>query len=236
MQSVRQQELPPNLKLLVKGSVQLIRKSIDMYGEKLVYPTSLGIGACVLIDMICHYAPGIQILTIDTGKLPVETMLLLHEIEERYGINIEKIMPDEGEVENMEIEYGEGLFRKSVDLRKLCCKVRKVIPLQRMVRGKAWLTGRRHDQSVERSALGFIELDPSIGEAKYNPLLNWSLKDIWEYVHLMDLPYNALYDQHYCSIGCEPCTRPISVGEDERAGRWWWENNEEITECGLHLK
>ena len=216
-------------------SLDVLREARRLHGCNLVYPTSLGAESSVLIDLICRHVPGIPIMTVDTGKLPVETLELIAVLEKRYGIRIERVRPDPAKVRAMVERHGEDLYRKSVELRKLCCETRKVKPLQDVLVGKAWITGRRREQSRERSSLDVHEASPSIGVAKFNPLLSWTWDDIWSYIRLQDLPYNALYDWHYRSIGCAPCTRAIAVGEDERAGRWWWELDDAAAECGLHM-
>ncbi len=219
----------------VSASVEILRQAKEKFGDKLVYPTSLGSEAIVLIDLICRYLPGIPMLSLDTGKLPAETLKLWKIIEMRYSITISRLTPDPEEVRNMCEENGEELYRKSVELRKLCCDIRKVRPLARAVAGKAWITGRRREQSSSRSQLEAIETHPNMGLAKCNPLIEWTSEDVWTYIRQQSLPYNTLYDQHYRSIGCAPCTRAIAVGEDERAGRWWWEQEEVAAECGLHM-
>ncbi len=227
--------LRPHMENLILNSVKLIRGAHEEYSSNLVYPTSLGISGNVMIDMICTYVPEIKIITLDTGMLHPETLQLHQKLEAKYGIVIERIKPSVFEVASMIENHGVDLYRKSVSLRKLCCEVRKVNPLKDELHGKAWLTGRRSDQSDIRLELEQVELNPSMGVAKFNPLLSWSRDDIWFYVLKMGLPYNNLFDQHYGSIGCAPCTRAVTVGEDERSGRWWWENKDAASECGLHM-
>lgn len=227
--------IPQSLRPLVSESVGLIQQAVGIHGDVLVYPTSLGCEASVLIDMICRYSPGIEIITLDTGKLPAETLSLLKQVEQRYGIRVRRVYPDAESVKAMVERNGEDLYRRSVGLRKQCCDVRKVEPLSRALQGKAWITGRRREQSEDRSLIAAFEQAPSLGIAKYNPLLAWSYDDVWAYIRSLGLPYNSLYDQHYRSIGCAPCTRAVSVGEDERAGRWWWEDESSAAECGLHM-
>jgi len=219
----------------IQQAIDCLRQALRAHGHQLVYPTILGVEASVLIDLICRHAPQIPIVTVDTGKLPAETLELIAAVERRYGIRIERLRPDADEVVAMVAAHGEDLYRKSVELRKLCCETRKVAPLRRILDGKAWITGRRREQSKERCTLEAFEPDPAIGIAKYNPLLSWTWEDIWSYIRMQGLPYNVLYDRHYRSIGCVPCTRAIAVGEDERAGRWWWEMDDAASECGLHM-
>ncbi len=224
------------MKVLVEQAVGLLKQAKDRYGYGLVYPCSMGLEGSVLVDLISKHGLNIPIMTLDTGRLPQATYDVISAFEERYGIRIQVLFPDSHEVEAMVREHGVNLFRKSVELRKFCCEIRKVRPLLRALEGKqAWITGRRRQQSKGRSDLRPIETDVVYGLKKYNPLLEWSLNDVSEYVRANDVPYNRLHDAHYQSIGCECCTRAVSAGEDERAGRWWWENDEGAAECGLHV-
>ena len=220
----------------IDSAVALLRSALEKHGDGLVYPSSFAAEASVLIDLIARNGLPIQILTLDTGRLPQATYDVIEAVEQKYGINVQVVFPDCREVEQMVREHGVNLFRHSVEERKLCCQVRKVNPLNRALKGKtAWITGRRRDQSEGRGDLQSVELDPVYGLTKYNPLLEWSWDEIWEYIRANDVPYNRLHDHFYHSIGCECCTRAISVGEDPRAGRWWWENEDALAECGLHV-
>jgi len=221
---------------LIEQAVNLLKLAKESHGDALVYPCSMGLEGSVMVDLICRNGLDIPIMTLDTGRLPQATYDVISAFEERYGIRVQVLFPDCHEVEAMVREHGVNLFRRSVELRKSCCEIRKVRPLMRALDGKqAWITGRRRQQSKGRSDLQSVETDPVYGLKKYNPLLEWSLNDVEEYVRANDLPYNRLHDAHYQSIGCECCTRAISVGEDERAGRWWWENDDNAAECGLHV-
>lgn len=218
------------------SAIALLRQAIAAHGEGLIYPSSFAAEASVVIDMIARKHLPIPVLTLDTGRLPQATYDVIAEIEKRYGIKVQVVFPDSREVEQMVRKHGVNLFRHSVEERKLCCQVRKVNPLNRALQGKtAWITGRRRGQSEGRGGLQFVEKDPVYGLTKYNPLLDWSWDEIWEYIRAHDAPYNKLHDHFYHSIGCECCTRAISVGEDPRAGRWWWENDDSVAECGLHV-
>jgi phosphoadenosine phosphosulfate reductase len=218
------------------SAVNLLRTALVKHGDGLVYPSSFAAEASVLIDLISRHGLSIPVLTLDTGRLPQATYDVIEAVEQRYGIQVQVVFPDEHEVEQMVRSHGVNLFRHSVEERKLCCQVRKVNPLNRVLAGKeAWITGRRRDQSDGRAGLETVEQDPVYGLTKYNPLLAWTWEDIWEYIRAHDVPYNKLHDHFYRSIGCECCTRAIAVGEDERAGRWWWENGESLAECGLHV-
>ena len=199
-----------------------------------VFANSFGAEDMVLTDIIARYYPGIEMFTLDTGRLPEETYNLMREVAERYGIYIPVYFPESAAVEAYVAQYGPNGFYDSVDLRKTCCHIRKVEPLKRALRGKrAWITGLRRGQAPTRKDLSESEFDAGNGLQKISPLLDWSLPDVWAYLKQFDVPYSALHDKGYTSMGCAPCTRAITPGEDVRAGRWWWENPE-IKECGLH--
>ena len=220
----------------IDAAVALLRQAMAEQGEGLVYPSSFGAEASVLIDLICRHGLDIPVLTLDTGRLPQSTYDVIEAVEQRYGMRVRVVFPDCREVEQMVREHGVNLFRHSVQERKLCCQVRKVNPLSRALADKtAWITGRRRDQSEGRAELVPVERDPVYGLTKYNPLFAWDWDGIWEYIRAFGVPYNRLHDHFYHSIGCECCTRAIAVGEDERAGRWWWESEESLAECGLHV-
>jgi phosphoadenosine phosphosulfate reductase len=227
----------PDRSDLQDQSIQLLRLAVRRHGSKLAYPCSFGAEGMVLVDLISRHTPGIRIVTLDTGRLPQATYDLIDECRNHYNIDIEVICPDAHEVEEMVRRRGLNLFYHSVENRKLCCEIRKVRPLRRALRGmEAWITGRTRDQSKDRRDMQAIEDDPVFGLIKYNPLIEWGWQDVWDYIRAHDVPYNRLHDEHYVSIGCEPCTRPITVGEDPRAGRWWWEQEEHAAaECGLHM-
>jgi len=219
----------------VEDSVSLLQNAVCSHSSELIYSASFGAESVVMIDLISRYDLRIPVFSLDTGKLPPETKELIQRIEQHYGVRITMIAPDTDEVVQMVEEHGDDLYRRSVELRKRCCDVRKVRPMRRLIEGKAWITGRRREQSTERSILIAVEEHPTLGFAKYNPLLDWSNEDVWEYIRKRDVPYSQLYDEHYRSIGCACCTRSIAVGEDERAGRWWWEQDSAVSECGLHM-
>ncbi len=224
------------MKSKIESALALLRQARAEHGDGLAYPCSFGAEGSVMIDLICRHGLDIPVLTLDTGRLPQATYDVIEAVEKRYDIRVQIVIPDCAEVEAMVREHGVNLFRKSVELRKRCCEVRKVHPLMRSLEGRtAWITGRRREQSRGRAELAPVESDPVYGLKKYNPLLDWTWDDLWSYIRSCDVPYNRLHDAHYRSIGCECCTRAITVGEDERAGRWWWENGEGLAECGLHV-
>jgi phosphoadenosine phosphosulfate reductase len=197
--------------------------------------SSLSVEDMVLVDLIARHALPIDVFTLDTGRLHGDTLALVDAIGRRYGLHVEVYRPLPHAVEAYERDHGRDAFFRTVALRKGCCHVRKVEPLERALAGRdAWLTGMRREQSVTRGALAASERDPARGIAKYNPLVDWTEADVWRYVRAHDVPYNRLHDEGYPSIGCAPCTRPVVPGEDVRAGRWWWEARES-RECGLHV-
>ena len=198
--------------------------------------SSYGAEDMVLMDLICKHTPEIEIFTLDTGRLPKETYEVMQEAKVHYGREVQVYFPDASEVESYITQQGPNAFYDSVDLRKECCGIRKVTPLKRALADKkAWLTGMRRSQAVTRSELPVSEWDDTFGLQKFSPLTDWSNGDVWAYIKAFDVPYNKLHDSGVASIGCAPCTRAITAGEDIRAGRWWWENPES-KECGLHVK
>ena len=223
------------------AALALLREAVAEFDANatngaLAFANSFGAEDMVLTDLILSNALPITVFSLDTGRLPAETYSLIGEVERRYGKKLEIYFPDAGAVEAFVRGHGINAFYDSVELRKACCGVRKMEPLRRALAGrKAWITGLRAAQSVTRSGLPVRETDTANGLEKLNPLSDWSETEVWAYIRINEVPYNALHDQFYPSIGCAPCTRAIAVGEDVRAGRWWWENPE-TKECGLHVK
>lgn len=199
------------------------------------FANSLGAEDMVLTDIIARHKLDIEIFSLDTGRLPKETYDLIQEVRQLYSLPLTVYFPDRALVEEYVTRHGVNGFYDSVENRKGCCFARKVEPLRRALAGKgAWVTGMRRDQAVTRNTLEISSFDADNGLQKFNPLLEWSNKDVWAYIRQFDVPYNKLHDQFYPSLGCAPCTRSITPGEDIRAGRWWWENPEN-KECGLHV-
>ena len=196
---------------------------------------SLGLEDVVLVHLASLLPKPPRIFVLDTGRLPPETYGVLTALRARYGLPIEVYFPDYRRVEAYVNRHGPDAFRESPELRRACCAMRKVEPLARALRGaSAWLTGQRRAQGPTRQGLARFELDPEHGGiVKVNPLLDWTLEETRAFVQAWNLPCNPLHDQGYPSIGCAPCTRAVAPGEDERAGRWWWERAEG-KECGLH--
>ncbi len=200
-----------------------------------VLASSLAAEDMVLTDLILRHRLPIGIFSLETGRLHAETLAVLDKIRDTYGYEVELFHPEAKAVEQYVTQHGSNAFYESVALRKECCRIRKVEPLQRALAGKkAWITGQRRSQAATRGELQVEEFDAGHGLVKFNPLAEWSENDVWDYIRANKVPYNALHDKGYPSIGCEPCTRAIEPGEDVRAGRWWWENPDS-KECGLHV-
>ena len=213
--------------------IELLRKIASDFAPA-VFASSLGAEDMVLTDVIYTAALPIEIFTLDTGRLPEETHALMEAIGKRYGKRPQVFFPQAAAVEAYALRHGSNGFYAGVDARKACCQLRKVEPLRRALAGKkAWLTGLRREQSATRTALEIKTFDADNGLTKFSPLAEWSHAQVWDYIRAHGVPYNALHDQGYPSIGCAPCTRAITAGEDIRAGRWWWENPQS-RECGLH--
>jgi len=191
----------------------------------------------VLIDLASKLKPGIQVFTLDTGRLHAETYRLIETVRERYPIQLDVLSPNREPLEALVKE--KGLFSFYKDGHHECCGIRKVEPLRRKLRQlDAWITGQRRDQNPTRQNLAEIELDEVFSATdhrliKFNPLANWSSAQVWDYIEAYDVPFNELHRKGFVSIGCEPCTRPILPNQHEREGRWWWEDAGK-KECGLH--
>ncbi|MCX6251521.1 MAG: phosphoadenylyl-sulfate reductase [Bacteroidetes bacterium] len=204
------------------------------FSGKVAFSTSLGVEDQVLTHMIAKAGLPVKIFTLDTGRLFQESYDLMDITWKKYRIDIEIYFPDALDVEKMVNEKGINLFYESMDNRKQCCYIRKVEPLTRALTGMdLWISGLRHEQSQNRSRLEFVEWDEVHKILKVYPLLDWTKDQVWEYIRIYKIPYNTLHDKGFASIGCLPCTRAILPGEEERAGRWWWEQND-TKECGLH--
>lgn len=201
-----------------------------------VLANSLGAEDMVLTDLIVAGGLDIGVFCLDTGRLPAETYDLLDRVRRHYPeLSLTVYYPDAEALGRWVTDNGVNAFYRDIALRRQCCALRKVEPLGRALAGKsAWITGMRRSQSTTRSALALQGFDDEHHLMKYNPLAEWSEEDVWRYLREQAVPYNALHDRHYPSIGCAPCTRAVAVGEDLRAGRWWWENPES-RECGLHV-
>lgn len=218
------------------AAVKQVLAGIETDYSPATLASSYGAEDMVLMDLICKFAPTIEIFTLDTGRLPKATYDVMQQAKAHYDREVKVYFPEAMDVEKYVTNNGPNAFYDSVELRKQCCGIRKVAPLKRALADKkAWLTGMRRSQAVTRSELPVSEWDADHGLQKFSPLTDWSNGDVWAYIREFDVPYNALHDEGFASIGCSPCTRAITMGEDIRAGRWWWEDPEN-KECGLHVK
>ncbi len=225
-----------NDELKKSSAPEVIGYFLNYFGDRIVLSTSLGLEDQVTTEMVMRQRKETAIFTLDTGRLFPETYDLIARTNRHFGIRIKTYFPESRAVEDMVAAHGINLFYDSVEKRKMCCGVRKVAQLPRAFKGMdAWICGLRKDQSVSRFFNTLVEWDEHNRLIKINPLINWTEKDVWEYIRANNIPYNLLHDKGFPSIGCEPCTRAIEPGEDVRAGRWWWEN-ELHKECGLHKR
>jgi phosphoadenosine phosphosulfate reductase len=216
------------------SALALLQRAAAEHPGRVVQATSLGAEDMVITDLIARHHMPITIGTLQTGMLHAETVALIGRIEARYAVPVEVYEPVAQSVIQFVAKHGERAMYQSIERRKGCCAMRKLEPLSRMLGHRsAWVTGMRREQSNQRGAVAFTELDDK-GRTKFSPLADWSWPDVWHYIATHDVPYNPLHDQFFPSIGCAPCTRAVAVGEDFRAGRWWWEN-EDAKECGLHV-
>ena len=231
---------PSNLPLAGKvANLRSLLARIEHEFAPAAFANSFGAEDMVLTDLIAREFPGIQIFTLDTLRLPKETLSLIDVARKKYGFRLATYTPIFEVAEDFVKRNGLFSMYESVENRKSCCYIRKVEPLNRaLALKKAWLTGLRREQAPSRSHLGESEFDADHKLTKFNPLIDWTENDVWAYIRANDVPYNALHDKSYPSIGCEPCTRAVKPSEDPRAGRWWWEQTgaNGLQECGLHVK
>ncbi|ACP39142.1 phosphoadenylyl-sulfate reductase [Saccharolobus islandicus] len=220
-----------------KEPLEVLKWGIEKFRAKIVLACSLQAEDLVILDMLSKVVEKPKVFIIDTGRLHQESYELIEEINKKYNTDLRIYFPDYKEVEALVNKHGINLFYRSVELRKACCEVRKVLPLRRALEGmQAWITGLRREQNFTRGGIKKIEIDEvNGGIVKLNPLADWTWEQVWEYIKKNNVPYNKLYDKGYKSIGCVPCTRPVKPWEHPRAGRWWWEQNSD-KECGLHYR
>jgi phosphoadenosine phosphosulfate reductase len=257
---VKAPEFTPERQAKAATALELLRRIAADHAPATL-ANSFGAEDMVLMDMICRNRLAIEIFSLDTGRLHDETYDLMHRAREHYQADIQVFFPDTAAIQDFVRANGLNPFRPSgqsitridqlkkgddrgavkdaldpyIRMRKACCGIRKVEPLKRALSGKkAWVTGLRREQAVTRRDLPLQERDDDHGLEKFNPLAEWSEKDVWAYIHANRVPYNDLHDRGFPSIGCAPCTRAIAAGEDIRAGRWWWEDPDS-KECGLHV-
>jgi phosphoadenosine phosphosulfate reductase len=225
-----------NEELSKKDPVEVLEFFLNHFGNRIAQATSLGAEDQVITDMLARTDRDAKIFTLDTGRLFPETYTLIDDTNKKYDIRIDVYFPDNNKVETMVKERGINLFYDSVENRKMCCGIRKVEPLQRAFKGlDAWICGLRKDQTVSRFSAKLVEWDQVNGLVKINPLIDWTEKDVWNYIREKNVPVSPLHERGFVSIGCQPCTRAIKPGEDFKAGRWWWEDQEQ-KECGLHKR
>ena len=218
-----------------KSPQEILAWALEKYGTRVGIASSFGLEDMVLIDMASKITKQFTVFTLDTGRLHEETYLTMDRTRSHYGIAIQSYFPKTEAVEQLERQKGFFSFKESLENRKECCAIRKVEPLTRALSNlDAWITGIRRDQIVTRTDITKVGEDadrpPLI---KINPIADWSLEQVQDYIEKNKVPVNPLHKQNYPSIGCAPCTRPVEPGEDIRAGRWWWENPDH-KECGLH--
>lgn len=219
-----------------RAQVLGLLKAASTEFNAITFANSYGAEDMVLTDIIAKENLPIEIFSLDTGRLPAETYTLMGEVESTYQTKPVVFFPKHEAVEQYVRTQGINAFYESIELRKACCHMRKVEPLQRALAGKqAWVTGMRAEQAATRASLPTREFDTGNKLEKFNPLSDWTEQEVWAYIRMYNVPYNALHDQFYPSIGCAPCTRAVAMGEDIRAGRWWWEDPTS-KECGLHVK
>ncbi|MDA3881656.1 MAG: phosphoadenylyl-sulfate reductase [Bacteroidales bacterium] len=217
-----------------KKLAEILHQAAETFPGKIIFTTSFGLEDQVITDIVFSNNIPIQVVTLDTGRLFKETYKVYNKTLEKYNKPIFAFFPETEKVEKMVSEKGPYSFYTSVENRKECCYIRKVIPLNRALQNqKIWVTGIRAEQSENRQNLHMFEYDSDRDMIKCNPLVNWTFKEVQDYIQKNNIPYNILHDKGFVSIGCEPCTRAIQPGEDFRAGRWWWEDNSK-KECGLH--
>jgi phosphoadenosine phosphosulfate reductase len=227
--------MTPELAAKVRRSTELLKRAAAAC-QPLAFATSLSAEDMAVTDIILTEKLPISIFTLETGRLFSETLDMIAKVNERYGYDIETYRPEPAAVETYVRDKGLNAFYESLALRKECCGIRKVEPLNRALTGKAgWVTGQRREQGATRIDLHEEERDEARGIMKFNPIADWTWAEVLEYAAARDVPVNPLHARGYVSIGCEPCTRAIRPGEDPRAGRWWWEQSDS-KECGLHVQ
>lgn len=233
----------PSWQAQLSGSTpqQLVYRALELFADRLVFCTAFQAEGMVLLDMAWRAhrqgAPRPRVVTLDTGRLPEATFELIEAVRRRYDFDIEIYTPDPMAVASLVGAHGPNLFRQSPELRRECCRVRKVEPLSRALReADAWVVGLRHGQGGGRHDLKAVDIDRDHGPMlKLSPLATWTWDDVWTYLRVYEVPYHGYYDRGYTSIGCAPCTRPVRPWESLRAGRWWWEDDTaQGRECGLH--
>lgn len=225
-----------NKELLYTAPENIIEFALKNIKGPMVFANSFSVEDQMLMDLLLKQTKDVEIFTLDTGRLPQETYDTISASEKYFGIKIKVLFPESEAVEEMVNAHGVNLFYDSIEKRKLCCKVRKTDPLQKILQGKtAWFTGLRREQSVTRIGIPYIDFDEGNDMLKISPLADLSEQEVWDFIHSRNIPYNSLQEKGYRSLGCLPCTRAVGQDDDFRAGRWWWEAPES-KECGLHVR
>ncbi|MFW7381018.1 MAG: phosphoadenylyl-sulfate reductase [Oligoflexus sp.] len=224
-----------NESFVSSSAQEILQAGVAAIFPHITFANSFGLEDIVISHLLSQVTERVEIFVLDTGRLHPETYHLIEQWWRRFDLNLKILSPDATKLEPFVAASGPNAFYRSVSLRQRCCEIRKLEPLNRALQGKrAWITGLRRDQSQSRSETNAFALDVQ-GRLKINPLVSWTLDDVWEYVRSHRLPYNPLHDEGFPSIGCAPCTRAVAPGEDLRAGRWWWEQQGH-KECGLHVR
>ena len=219
-----------------KSIEERLEKIVSLFRGRIIFTTSFGIEDQVITHKIFSNNLAVKVVTLDTGRLFHETYEVFSQTIIKYKKKISVYFPEYEAVEKMVTEKGPFSFYESIENRKECCRLRKVVPLNRALAGmECWISGIRAGQSDNRSQMSDLEYDEEKKLFKFHPLFDWSLEDVENYIKEKNIPYNSLHDKGYVSIGCEPCTRAVIKGQDFRSGRWWWENDGP-KECGCHIK
>jgi phosphoadenosine phosphosulfate reductase len=215
------------------NAAEILTWAHQTFGGSFAIATSFQKEGMVILDLASRIAPDAHVFTLDTRRLPEESLAMIEVVRRRYGVEVEVVRPDASEVERMVSEHGLNLFYARPELRQLCCEIRKVRPLERKLKEfRAWATGLRREQSETRAHIPKVEMVD--GRTKICPLADWTAGQVDRYIRENDVPVHPLYARGYTSIGCAPCTRAVELGEGERAGRWWWEQDQK-KECGIHF-
>lgn len=218
-----------NARLADASAEEVLRWAVERFHPRLTMATAFGVEGCCILHLLAEIEPAVRVFNLDTGYQFAETLDVRERIKDRYGIEVEYVRPATT-VAEYEAEHGGPLYGHRPDQ---CCQDRKILPLKKALVGyDAWISAIRADQTKDRAQAAVVQWDAKFGLVKVNPLLRWTKKTVWDFVHAHDVPYNSLHDQGYPSIGCAPCTRPVQDGEDDRAGRWAGTLK---NECGLHV-
>ena len=233
----REEAAEADARLADASPQEVLAWGLEHFHPGISLASSFGAEDVVLIDMLYRLNPQARVFSLDTLRLHTETYDVVDRIRQKYGTDLEILYPDLQAVDQMVKAHGYNCFYETVDFRKMCCGIRKVEPLNKLLATlDAWTTGIRRNQTTTRTETPKVEWDEvHDGMIKLNPLADWSTEQVWDYIRANDVPYNVLHDAGFPSVGCAPCTRAITPGEDPRAGRWWWELDGYDKECGIHI-